>query len=91
MPVGLLKVVQKTASFFQWGWNLADRLAFTEVIVGDQPITTSMDEVYETFHISQDEITSLEEYMGEYFGRIMKKLKELDYDREKASKKKLPF
>ncbi|MGF1524296.1 MAG: NmrA family NAD(P)-binding protein [Leptolyngbyaceae cyanobacterium] len=91
MPTGLLKAVQKTASFFQWGWNLADRLAFTDVIVGDQPITAPMDEVYQTYNISPDEITSLEEYMGEYFGRIMKKLKELDYDREKASKKKLPF
>ncbi|MEO0987926.1 MAG: NAD(P)H-binding protein [Cyanobacteria bacterium J06639_14] len=91
MPLGLLRAVQKMASFFQWGWNLADRLAFTEVVVGEQPITAPMDEVYQTFHISPDEITSLEDYMGEYFGRIMKKLKELDYDREKASKKKLPF
>ncbi|MEL6383670.1 MAG: NAD(P)H-binding protein [Cyanobacteria bacterium J06626_18] len=91
MPIGLLKVVQKTASFFQWGWNLADRLAFTDVVVGDQPITAPMDEVYQTYDISSDQITSLEGYMGEYFGRIMKKLKELDYDREKASKKKLPF
>ena len=91
MPLGLLKVVQKSAAFFQWGWNLSDRLAFTEVIVGDDPITAPMEEVYQTFHIDAGEITTLEEYMGEYFSRIMKKLKELDYDREKASKKKLPF
>ncbi|NER79677.1 MAG: NAD(P)H-binding protein [Leptolyngbya sp. SIO1D8] len=91
MPLGLLKVVKKIASFFQWGWNLADRLAFTEVVVGNQPITAPMDKVYQTFEINPDEITTLEEYMGEYFNRIMKKLKELDYDSDKASKKKLPF
>ncbi len=91
MPHGLLKVVQKGVSFFQWGWNLADRLAFTTVIVGDQPITAPMDEVYATFKIDPQEITTLEDYMGEYFGRIMKKLKELNYDRDKASRKKLPF
>ncbi|MBE7382064.1 MAG: SDR family oxidoreductase [Leptolyngbya sp. SIO1E4] len=91
MPLGLLKVVKKFASFFQWGWNLADRLTFTEVIVGDKPIIAPMEDVYQTFNIDPNEITSLEEYMGEYFSRIMKKLKELDYDSDKASKKKLPF
>ncbi len=91
MPLGLLRAVQKVLSYFQWGWNVADRLAFTGVLVGDDPITAPMDDVYATFQIPQEEITTLEEYLGEYFSRIMKKLKELDYDREKASKKKLPF
>lgn len=91
MPLGLLRAVRKITSAFQWGWTLADRLAFTEVIVGTEPITAPMDEVYATFGIDKAEITTLEQYMGEYFGRIMKKLKELDYDRDKASKKKLPF
>ncbi|MBF2036122.1 MAG: SDR family oxidoreductase [Leptolyngbyaceae cyanobacterium T60_A2020_046] len=91
MPVGLLRVVRKASAFFQWGWNFSDRLAFTEVIVGTEPITAPMDEIYRTFHIDENEVTTLEEYLGEYFSRIMKKLKELNYDREKASKKKLPF
>jgi uncharacterized protein YbjT (DUF2867 family) len=91
MPLWLLRAVRKITSAFQWGWSLADRLAFTEVIVGTEPITAPMDEVYATFGIDKAEITTLEQYMGEYFGRIMKKLKELDYDRDKASKKKLPF
>lgn len=91
MPLGLLRSVQKLASFFEWGWNVADRLAFTEVVVGSEPLTAPMDEVYATFQINPDEITTVEDYLGEYFSRIMKKLKELDYDREKASKKKLPF
>jgi uncharacterized protein YbjT (DUF2867 family) len=91
MPLWLLRAVRKITSAFQWGWSLADRLAFTEVIVGTEPITAPMDEVYATFGIDKAEITTLEQYLGEYFGRIMKKLKELDYDRDKASKKKLPF
>ncbi len=91
MPLGLLKTVQKITSHFEWGWNVADRLAFTEVMVGSEAITAPMDEVYATFHANPEDTTTLEEYLGEYFSRIMKKLKELDYDREKASKKKLPF
>ncbi|MGF1459242.1 MAG: NAD(P)H-binding protein [Leptolyngbyaceae cyanobacterium] len=91
MPLGLLRTVKKGLSYFEWGWNIADRLAFTEVVAGSEPLSAPMDEVYGTFHINPEEMTTVEEYLGEYFGRIMKKLKELDYDREKASKKKLPF
>jgi uncharacterized protein YbjT (DUF2867 family) len=91
ISLDLLRVIRKVAQFFQWGWNFADRLAFVEVVSGKDPIDAPMDEVYEVFDLDKAEITTLEDYMSEYFSRIMKKLKELDYDREKASKKKLPF
>jgi len=91
ISLDLLRIIRNVAQFFQWGWNFADRLAFVEVVAGKDPIDAPMDEVYQTFGIDQEDITTLEDYMAEYFSRIMKKLKELDYDREKASKKKLPF
>ncbi|MBF2046417.1 MAG: SDR family oxidoreductase [Leptolyngbya sp. IPPAS B-1204] len=95
MPIGLLQAVQKTARFFQWGWNLADRLAFTAVIASGKPLTANMDETYAVFSIEPEEITTLEDYMQDYFSRIMKKLKELEYEREKAKekarKKRSPF
>ncbi len=95
MPIGLLRAVQKTARFFQWGWNLADRLAFTEVVASGKPLTADMSETYQVFGIEPKEITTLEDYMQEYFSRIMKKLKELEYEREKAKekarKKRSPF
>lgn len=87
MPIGLLQGVQKVARFFQWGWNLADRLAFTQVIATGKPLNASMDETYSVFGIDAQEITTLENYMQEYFSRIMKKLKELEYEREKAKEK----
>jgi hypothetical protein len=91
MSLGLLRGIRRVAYFFQWGWNFADRLAFVEVIAGSQPLDAPMEEVYSIFGIDPAEITTLEDYLQEYFSRIMKKLKELDYDRDKASKKKLPF
>lgn len=95
MPIGLLRGTQKLARFFQWSWNVADRLAFTEVIASGKPMTTSMDETYRVFGINPEEVTTLESYMQEYFGRIMQKLKELEYERdkakEKARKKRSPF
>jgi len=91
MSLGLLRTVRRMANFFQWGWNLADRLAFVEVVAGSQSLDAPMDDVYATFNIDRQEITTLEEYLQEYFNRIMKKLKELNYDRDKAKKKKIPF
>ncbi|HEY9877990.1 MAG TPA: SDR family oxidoreductase [Leptolyngbyaceae cyanobacterium] len=91
ISLGLLQGVRRFAQFFQWGWNFADRLAFAEVVAGSQPIDAPMDEVYATFGMNPSETTTLEDYMQEYFSRIMKKLKELEFDSVKNSKKKLPF
>jgi uncharacterized protein YbjT (DUF2867 family) len=79
LPVGLLRAVRRIARFFQWTWNVADRLAFTEVLATGKPLNASMDETYRVFGIDPQEITTLESYMQDYFGRIMKKLKELNY------------
>lgn len=91
MSLGLLRGVRKFASFFQWGWEFADRLAFAEVSAGSAPLDAEMDEVYQTFGIEKSEITTVEEYLREYFNRILKKLKELDFESGRESKKKLPF
>lgn len=87
MPIGLLRTIQKTARLFKWGQNTADRLAFTEVIASGKPLNAPMEETYAAFGIDPGEITTLEDYMQEYFSRIMKKLKELEYERERAKEK----
>lgn len=95
LPINLLRTVRRVARFFEWGWNLADRLAFAEVLATGKPLTAPMDEVYSVFGLDALENTTLEAYMQEYFSRILKKLKEIDYERNKgkkqANKKKIPF
>jgi uncharacterized protein YbjT (DUF2867 family) len=94
MPLNLLRTVRRVSRFFQWGWNVADRLAFAEVLATGVPLAASMDEAYQAFGFDPQEITTLESYMQEYFGRILKKLKELDYEKTKTKKqasKKTPF
>ncbi len=88
MPVNLLHTMRRVSRFFQWGWNVADRLAFTEVLATGRPLNASMDEVYQVFGLDPQETTTLESYMQEYFGRILKKLKELDYEKTKSRTKK---
>lgn len=88
MPIGVLRAAGSVARFFQWTWNIADRLAFTEVVATGKPLTAPMDEVYQTFGLNAQEMTTLESYMQEYFSRILKKLKEVEYAQAQAKKKK---
>lgn len=94
LPLNFLRGVRGFLRFFQWGWNVADRLAFTEVLATGKPLDAPMDEVYGVFDLDPKETTTLEAYMQEYFSRIMKKLKEIEFETQKAkkqSKKKTPF
>ncbi|MEA5567544.1 MULTISPECIES: SDR family oxidoreductase [unclassified Anabaena] len=88
MPINLLRTVRRIARFFQWGLNVADRLAFTEVLASGKALNAPMDEVYTVFGLEQEQTTTLEGYLQEYFNRIMKKLKELDYEKTKKQKSK---
>jgi uncharacterized protein YbjT (DUF2867 family) len=87
-PIGLLRVARQTTRFFQWTWNISDRLAFSEVVASGKPLTASMAEVYAVFGLDPQETTTLEDYLQDYFSRILKKLKELDYEQQKAKRKK---
>jgi hypothetical protein len=94
MPITLLRAVRNSLRFFQWSWNVADRLAFTEVIASGKPLNAPMEEVYQVFGFDVNQTTTLEGYLQEYFDRIMKKLKELDYQKAKTKgqkPKKSPF
>lgn len=94
LPLALIRGVRQVTRFFEWTWNVGDRLAFAEVLATGKPLEASMDEVYSVFGIDSKEITTLESYLQEYFSRILKKLRELDYEKaktKKQSKKKLTF
>jgi uncharacterized protein YbjT (DUF2867 family) len=84
----VLGLMRRVTRFFEWGQNTADRLTFAEVLASGQPLDAPMEDVYATFGLDPQETTTLEEYMKEYFGRIMKKLKEIDYEKNKGKKKK---
>uniref|UniRef100_B8HN78 NmrA family protein n=1 Tax=Cyanothece sp. (strain PCC 7425 / ATCC 29141) TaxID=395961 RepID=B8HN78_CYAP4 len=92
MPVGLLRNVRRLASWFEWGWNVADRLAFTEVIASGTPLDAPMAATYSAFGFDPDQTLTLEAYLQDYFSRILQKLKEINYEKNKsASRKRSPF
>ncbi len=85
-PTGLLNLVRSTARWFKWSLNIADRLAFAEVFSSGKPLTAAMDDTYQIFGLDPAETTTLETYLEEYFGRILKKLRQLDYEQSIAAK-----
>ena len=88
VPLGAIRAMRQCLRFFEWSWNAADRLAFTEVLATGKPLTADMEEVYRTFDIPPQEIGTLEAYLQEYFSRIIRKLKELDYEKNKQKEAK---
>jgi uncharacterized protein YbjT (DUF2867 family) len=85
MPIGLLRAARHITRFFQWSWNIADRLAFAEVLASGRPMVADMTDTYTVLDIDPDSLTSLEGYLLEYFERILKKLREQDYKKPKVS------
>jgi hypothetical protein len=51
-----------------------------------------MDKVYTAFALDPASIVTLESYLQDYFSRILKKLKQIDFEQnKKQSRKKTPF
>ncbi len=92
IPMGLLRFLARAMRFFEWTRNASDRLIFANVLVSGKPFDADMKEVYDTFGFDPKEMTTLESYLQDYFSRIMQKLKEINYEKEKSKrKKKTPF
>jgi uncharacterized protein YbjT (DUF2867 family) len=91
IPLGILRFMRNFARWFKWTLNASDRLAFAEVLASGKPLDAPMEEVYQTFGLNPEETTTLEVYLQEYFDRIMKKLKEIDYEKSKQKRKKSSF
>nr|YP_009511445.1 hypothetical protein [Gracilariopsis mclachlanii]AXI97322.1 hypothetical protein [Gracilariopsis mclachlanii] len=79
IPLIFLQFLRNLTKFFQWSWNISDRLAFASVLLRSDDFDTSMHEVYDLLQMKKNEMETLEEYFQEYFGKIMKKLKDLNY------------
>ena len=80
IPILLLKIARQFLSFFQWGESITDRLAFVEILNVEDNFTKSTDNIYELFKINPEELLSLEDYFQEYFIKILKRLKDINFE-----------
>jgi uncharacterized protein YbjT (DUF2867 family) len=74
IPGILLSVLSRFLRLFEFTWNISDRLQFSELNTDALKVAKSIPEVDWT-----TERLGLENYLQEYFGKIMKKLKETNY------------
>ena len=87
----ILKATQSAVSFFQDSLNVAERLAFAEVTSSGKELNADMNKTLELLDIKETEMTSLEDYIKEYYQQILRRLKELEVDLDVEEKKRLPF
>ncbi|BAQ64363.1 NmrA family NAD(P)-binding protein [Geminocystis sp. NIES-3709] len=88
IPLSLLRFLRGFTRWFKWTLNVSDRLAFGEVLASGKPMNAEMEEVYKIFQLDAQDTTTLEDYLQEYFDRIMKKIREIDYEKSKIKKRK---
>ena len=74
IPGILLSVLSRFLRLFEFTWNISDRLQFSELTTKSLNAESKAPEVTWT-----TERLGLENYLQEYFGKIMKKLKETNY------------
>ena len=86
-----LRLMQGVTGFFEGSLNVAERLAFAEVVSADTAFDASMEESYAAFGLDPADTTRLEDYLREYYDTILKRLREMESDLDKEAKKKLPF
>ncbi|MFO7628405.1 MAG: 3-beta hydroxysteroid dehydrogenase, partial [Prochlorococcaceae cyanobacterium] len=91
VPPVLMRSMQQLAAFFEAGLNVAERLAFAEVIGGGGSLDAPMEASYEAFGLDPADTTTLEAYLREYYDTILKRLREMETDLDKDAKRKLPF
>lgn len=78
IPLSILQLMKIITRFFEWSWNISERLSFIEVLSQGDTFNYSPKYLYNVLNINTEDIESLEVYLQEYFEKIMKKLKELN-------------
>ena len=80
VPLASLKLVSNFFGFFEWGQNISDRLAFAEILNVENDFSKSTFDLYKTFKIEASEINQLDDYFLEYFIRLLKRLRDINFE-----------
>ena len=80
ISVSILKFSSQFLGFFEWGQNISDRLAFIEILNVENNFSKLTFELYKTFKIDPVEIVQLDDYFLEYFIRLLKRLRDINFE-----------
>jgi hypothetical protein len=76
----ILKLVSNFFGFFEWGQNISDRLAFVDILNIENNFSKSTFELYKMFKVDASEIIQLDDYFLEYFIRLLKRLRDINFE-----------
>jgi uncharacterized protein YbjT (DUF2867 family) len=80
VPLFILKVVSQFFGFFEWGQNISDRLAFAEILTTENNFSNSTFDLYKMFKLDPAELIQLDDYFLEYFIRLLKRLRDINFE-----------
>jgi len=80
IPLFFLKLISRFFGFFEWGQNISDRLAFVEILNTENNFSKSTVDLYKFFKIDPSEIIQLDDYFLEYFIRLLKRLRDINFE-----------
>jgi uncharacterized protein YbjT (DUF2867 family) len=80
VPLIILKLVSNFFGFFEWGQNISDRLAFVEILNSENNFSKSTFDLYKMFKVDSEEIVQLDDYFLEYFIRLLKRLRDINFE-----------
>jgi uncharacterized protein YbjT (DUF2867 family) len=80
IPLFLLQFASSFFGFFEWGQNISDRLAFAEILNTENNFSKSTFDLYKMFKIDPAEIIQLDDYFLEYFIRLLKRLRDINFE-----------
>lgn len=82
-PTAVLQATQNIAGLFLWGQDVAERLRFVEVTKQKAGAKETMDATaYGLLGMDENNTRKLEDYIGEYYRRVFKKLTKGKYEPE---------
>ena len=80
IPIFLLKLVSQIFGFFEWGQDISDRLAFSEILNVENNFSKSTFDLYKIFKVDPAEVIQLDDYFLEYFIRLLKRLRDINFE-----------
>ena len=79
IPISLLKLTEQISSLFEWSLKINERLAFVKTLE-ENNFSSDLLNLYEKIDIEKNNLVKLENYLQEYFERILTTLKDLNYE-----------
>jgi uncharacterized protein YbjT (DUF2867 family) len=80
VPLIILKLISNVFGFFEWGQNISNRLAFVEILNTENNFSKSTFDFYKIFKIDSEEIIQVDYYFLEYFIRLLKRLRDINFE-----------